>query len=206
MNRTFFYKPSQQLRGKIWKIISKEQRNYFKKQVGLLISKIFISKNFVPNLYGNFTQLSTIQSKQKSMNFRNSFQSLREKQTKKFEVKVFHNSLTNFLYHSNEFCMSWHLLDDSPKKISNRTRIEEEDDKGVEKQQVQVLLTKNSFSVLVTVIPSSDPTHSHSWLNWLPNDEEIENFQTHTNRSINNQQNTIMTRWRTDESWWQKDY
>ena len=104
-----FYKPSQQLQGKNSKIISKEQRNYFKKQVGLLISKIFISKKCLPNLYGNFSQLSTIQSKQKSMNFRNSFQSLREKPTKKFEVKVFYNFLTNFLYHSSEFRLSGHL-------------------------------------------------------------------------------------------------
>ena len=38
----------------------------------------------------------------------------------------------------------------------------------------------------------SDPAHPHSLLNWLPNNEEIENFQKQTYRSINNRWNTIM--------------
>ena len=45
---------------------------------------------------------------------------------------------------------------------------------------------------MLSIMMASKSAYPHSSLNWQPNDEEIENFQKHTYRSINNQRNTIM--------------
>ena len=53
---------------------------------------------------------------------------------------------------------------------------------------------KQGGSVMCVRTWGSDPAHPHFWVNWLPNDEELENLQQHTYRSINNEWNTIVYR------------
>ena len=47
-------------------------------------------------------------------------------------------------------------------------------------------------SVMCVCTQCSDLAHPHFWINWLPNEEELENFQKHPNRSKNYQRTKIL--------------